>query len=239
MLAAVVAFVVLVAVTPAGAWGSFAANATVLLLVCGVGRIGPRRFLRQMRLLAPFLLSFVLLALFAGGERVRPFGDLAGLSWVSASSEGSLAAGTLACRAVLGATAGLLLVETLGHMGLLAALRRVRLPGLIVELIGFVLRYSGLLADWFGRRSIAMASRGYRPRRLTDLPPLAASTGTLFVRSFEQGERIDAAMRARGYDGSVPAALGDLPTQHRPGSSAARRMAFVLPLVAGVGAVLG
>ncbi len=238
MLAAVVAFVVLVALTPAGAWWAFAANATVLLLLCAVGRVGPGRFLRQMRLLAPFLVSFVLLALFAGGDRVQPFGDPAGLSWVSASSEGSLAAGTLACRAVLGATAGLLLVETLGHLGLLTSLRRMRLPGLIVELIGFVLRYSGLLADWFGRRSVAMASRGYRPRRLADLPPLAASTGTLFVRSFEQGERIDAAMRARGYDGSVPEALNDLPAQHRPGAAAARRMAFVLPLVAGVGAVL-
>ncbi len=238
MLAAVVAFVVLVALTPPGAWWAFTANAMALLLLCGVGRVGPRRFVRQMRLLAPFLVSFVLLALFAGGDRMQPFGDLRGLSWISASSEGSRAAGTLACRAILGATAGILLVETLGHLGLLTALRRARVPGLIVELIGFVLRYSALLADWFGRRSIAMASRGYRPRRLADLPPLAASTGTLFVRSFEQGERIDAAMRARGYEGSVPPALGDLPAQHRPGANAVRRLAFVLPLVAGMGAVL-
>ena len=169
MLAAVVAFVVLVALTPAGSWWAFTADAVALLAVCILGRLGARHLLRQVRLLAPFLAGFLLLALFAGGERLRPFAEIPGLAWVSLSSEGSRAAGTLVFRAVLGATAGLLLVETLGHLRLLNSLRRARVPTLIVELIGFVLRYSGLLSDWFGRRSIAMASRGYRPRRACSL----------------------------------------------------------------------
>jgi cobalt/nickel transport system permease protein len=33
---------------------------------------------------------------------------------------------------------------------------------------------------------------------------VAASAGTLFVRSYERGERVYLAMVARGYDGTMP-----------------------------------
>ena len=37
---------------------------------------------------------------------------------------------------------------------------------------------------------------------------MAASAGTLFVRSYERGERVYLAMLARGYDGTMPALAG-------------------------------
>lgn len=34
--------------------------------------------------------------------------------------------------------------------------------------------------------------------------PLAAAAGTMFIRSYERGERVHAAMLSRGYTGEMP-----------------------------------
>jgi cobalt/nickel transport system permease protein len=49
-----------------------------------------------------------------------------------------------------------------------------------------------------------MASRGYDPRWISQARPIASSAGALFVRSYERGERVHAAMLARGYTGEMP-----------------------------------
>jgi cobalt/nickel transport system permease protein len=49
-----------------------------------------------------------------------------------------------------------------------------------------------------------MASRGYEPRWLWQGGPLAQSAGSLFIRSFERGERVHQAMVARGFSGRIP-----------------------------------
>jgi cobalt/nickel transport system permease protein len=38
---------------------------------------------------------------------------------------------------------------------------------------------------------------------------VAASAGTLFIRSFERGERIHVAMLSRGFTGELPPAAGE------------------------------
>jgi cobalt/nickel transport system permease protein len=56
---------------------------------------------------------------------------------------------------------------------------------------------------------IARLSRGYDPRWLWQGRALASSAGTLFIRSFERGERIHVAMLSRGFTGELPAAQRD------------------------------
>jgi len=51
---------------------------------------------------------------------------------------------------------------------------------------------------------IARESRGYDPGWLWEGRALASSVGTLFIRSYERGERVYAAMLARGYEGAMP-----------------------------------
>ena len=55
---------------------------------------------------------------------------------------------------------------------------------------------------------VARQSRGYDPRWLWQVRGMAASAGTLFVRSYERGERVYLAMLARGYDGTMPVLEG-------------------------------
>ena len=63
------------------------------------------------------------------------------------------------------------------------------------------------IETWDGRtETIVLATPlGYEPRWLWQTGPLAQSAGSLFVRSFERGERVHQAMVARGFNGRIPA----------------------------------
>ena len=51
---------------------------------------------------------------------------------------------------------------------------------------------------------IARISRGHDPRWIWQARAVAATAGTLFIRSYERGERVYLAMVSRGYAGSMP-----------------------------------
>jgi cobalt/nickel transport system permease protein len=74
----------------------------------------------------------------------------------------------------------------------------------ITAVTGFMVRYLDIVASEFTRRRVAMASRGYQPRWFWETGPMARSAGTLFIRSFERGERLHRAMVARGFTGRMP-----------------------------------
>jgi cobalt/nickel transport system permease protein len=67
-----------------------------------------------------------------------------------------------------------------------------------------MIRYADVVADDMRRMRIARVSRGHDPRWLWQARALASSAGALFIRSYERGERVHAAMLARGYDGTLP-----------------------------------
>jgi cobalt/nickel transport system permease protein len=95
---------------------------------------------------------------------------------------------------------------------LLAAMRAIRLPRLLVAIFGLMWRYLFVLADEAQRLMRARAARSGALER-PDLRPgrsvawrarvTGGMAGSLFVRAFERGDRIYAAMAARGYDGEV------------------------------------
>ena len=80
-------------------------------------------------------------------------------------------------------------------------LARLRVPPVFVSIMSFMVRYMELMADSLARMRTAMTARGYDPRWLWQAKPIASSAGALFVRSYERGERIHAAMVARGIRG--------------------------------------
>ena len=123
---------------------------------------------------------------------------------VGVSLEGAWAAWNIGAKALLGATVSILLTATTGIPELLKGLTRLRVPAIFVCLISFMVRYLELIIGDLGRMRSGMAARCYRPRWLWQAKPLAAAAGSLFIRSYERGERIHAAMLARGYTGVMP-----------------------------------
>jgi cobalt/nickel transport system permease protein len=56
-------------------------------------------------------------------------------------------------------------------------------------------------------------ARGDDPRFLWQAKAVIRSSGTLLVRCFERGERVQLAMVSRGWDGGIPAGLLTAPAK--------------------------
>jgi cobalt/nickel transport system permease protein len=114
-----------------------------------------------------------------------------------------------------------LLLETTPLPALLAALRALGIPDLLLELAWLTQRYLQEVGSQWQRMQRAARLRGWRPRGSLwqpgptwrqDLPFLAAAVGTLLVRSYERSQRVYQALRLRGYGRAPlvpPAAGGD------------------------------
>ena len=83
------------------------------------------------------------------------------------------------------------------------ALRRLRVPSPLVQIILFTYRYLFVYADQFRRMGTAWRARGFRARtNLLTLRTLGNGIGVLLVSSIERTQRIQSAMMARGFTGS-------------------------------------
>jgi len=87
---------------------------------------------------------------------------------------------------------------------LIASLRRIGLPRKLVNVFLLMQRYNMVLADEFQNTATAATLRGFRwsanPRRLKGL---GGVVGALLVRSVERAERVEQAMRLRGFAGEL------------------------------------
>src|SRR3712207_8194654 len=94
----------------------------------------------------------------------------------------------------------------------------------------FMFRYADVVGGELKRMRVARESRGFEGRNLSALRVLGPAAGSLFVRSYERGERVHLAMLSRGYAGRMPGAPAE------PVPAQAWLTALALPL--GAAAVL-
>jgi cobalt/nickel transport system permease protein len=194
---ALVTFMLVVVATPRGWYPVFAGYLALLCAVVAVSGVPAGYLARRMVIETPFVLFAVLVPFIAEGTRIEVFG-------LSVSQPGLLAAWGLLAKGTLGVLASLTLAATTDPRDVLTGLRRLRMPDLIVQIMGFMLRYLDVVSAEMGRMITAMRSRGCDPRSPRHWPVLARSLGALFIRSYERGERVHLAMLARGYDGTLP-----------------------------------
>lgn len=175
-----------------------------------LGRIPLRFALKRVVLLSPFVLT---LCLFQPVYLRQPMPVQFG-PWQFALAEGWLVAADMAGKFALGLLALTALMCTTSFASLLGALRNLRVPRMLVMMLGFLYRYLFVLLDE------AMRIRRGRDFRGANLAPVSrrllavgAIVGGLFLRTFERGERIHLAMSTRGFDG-VPRTL-EHPHLHR------------------------
>ncbi|MBA3044587.1 MAG: cobalt ECF transporter T component CbiQ [Candidatus Thermoplasmatota archaeon] len=100
----------------------------------------------------------------------------------------------------------LLSVTTAFH-DLLNGLQRLRVPGLVVNMLMFTYRYIFVLTEEMGRMNVARRARGYRGggsllnRHI--MGTISNTAGMLLVRAYERGLRVHDSLTARGYDGRI------------------------------------
>ncbi len=199
-IAGVIAFVLVVVSTPREQFWAFGLFAVLLLASATVARLRPLFLLRRMSVEIPFVAFAVFLPLLAGGERV----DLGPLSL---STDGLWAAWNILAKGSLGVLASVVLTATTPVADLIRGLQVLRVPNLFVAIASFMVRYAEVITGEMRRMKVARESRGHNPRWIWQIRAVAASAGTLFVRSFERGERVHLAMASRGYDGRMPIAF--------------------------------
>jgi cobalt/nickel transport system permease protein len=83
------------------------------------------------------------------------------------------------------------------------ALDRLKVPNMLVQMLMFSYRYIFVFVVEFQRTWRAMAARGFKVKTsLYALRTVGKALGTLFVRSYERGDRVYNALRSRGYTGN-------------------------------------
>jgi cobalt/nickel transport system permease protein len=203
-LVALLSFMLLVVATPRTWYPAFAGYLAVLLVVVAVARVPYGYLLKRLVVEIPFVVFAVLMPFVATGPRTDVLG-------VEVSQPGLLAAWALLAKGTLGVLASLTLAATTEPDELLRGLQRLRMPSLIVQIMGLMIRYLDVVTAELGRMLVALRSRGCDPRSPRQWPTLARSLGALFVRSYERGERVHLAMLSRGYTGTMP----DVGAPHR------------------------
>jgi cobalt/nickel transport system permease protein len=191
-----VGLMLVVVATPREWYPVFGGYLLLLLGVVAASRVPFGYLAKRMVIEVPFLVFAALMPFVATGPRVDVLG-------VALSEPGLLAAWGLVAKGTLGVLASLTLAVTTEPADVLAGLERLRMPALIVQIMGFMIRYLDVVTADLGRMLTAMRSRGVDPRSPRHWPALARTLGALFVRSYERGERVHLAMLSRGYDGTI------------------------------------
>ncbi|WP_299052056.1 cobalt ECF transporter T component CbiQ [uncultured Nocardioides sp.] len=191
-LVALIGFMLAVVAIPRDALAWHAVPAAVVAVVVAVSGVPLRHLAPRMLVETPFVVFALLVPFVATGPRVDVLG-------VPLSEPGLVAAGAFLAKATIGVVASLTVASTTTAQQLVDGLTRLRVPALLVQITGFMLRYLEVVTGDMGRMTVAMRARGLEPRRPRHWPVLARSLGSLFIRSYERGERVHLAMLARGH----------------------------------------
>ena len=156
-LVALIVYMLLVVATPADWFLAFAVWAAILLVVILVSRVPLSYLAKRLVIELPFVLFAILVPFVATGPQVEVLG-------VSVSSTGLLAAWGLLVKGTLGVLASLTLAATTEPVDVLRGLERLRMPDLIVQIMGFMIRYLDVVTSEMSRMMVAMRSRGCDPQ---------------------------------------------------------------------------
>lgn len=193
---ALVLFVLAVVATPRSEYWAFGIDALALLTVVAFSQVPFTYLGRRMVVELPFVVFALLLPFIALGPRTEFLG-------MSVSESGLHDAAALLCKVTLGVVAGLTLAATTEPRDIIAGLEG-KLPKQIVQIMATMVRYLDVTSDQMRRMRIARESRGFVAKNPRHWPVLAQGAGTLFIRSYERGERVHLAMVSRGYTGVLP-----------------------------------
>ena len=199
-IAAALAFTVVVVATPRERVAVFGAYAVIILALAVLARIPALWLAKRCLIELPFVATALLLPFFAAGPKTTVLG-------MSLAVEGLWGGWNILIKGTLGVLIALTLTATTLPRDLLVGLDRLKAPQAITQIAMFMLRYLEVLADEARRMRIARLSRLDDPRFLWQVKGFATGLGSLFIRSYERGERVFLAMRSRGYTGRLPAAL--------------------------------
>jgi cobalt/nickel transport system permease protein len=196
MVTAVAGAIVVVA-TPRTEFWAFVGYLAVLAGLWAVAGIPVQWLAARLVIELPFVVLAVLMPFLGRGERAAVLG-------VSVSVDGALAGWNILVKATLGLLISLTLAATTSPRELVVGAQRLHAPAMLTTIATLMLRYLSVIAAEARRMRTARIARGHDPRFLWQVGATARGIGTLFIRSYERGERVHLAMVSRGFTGVLP-----------------------------------
>lgn len=197
-IAAALAMLFAIISTPREAFLAFAVYAVALGILVVVARIPLRFLLSRLLVLTPFAVLAVLFPVFGTDPRTEILG-------ISLSEQGLWDMWNLLAKATLGMVTAIILGASTEVADLLRGFDSLRVPRLVTAILGFMVRYIDVVVGDLNRMRLALASRGHQGSTIAQWGPYGRAMGTMFIRTYERGERVYLAMESRGYAGEMPA----------------------------------
>ena len=123
--------------------------------------------------------------------------------YIGISQEGILTAGRLFFKSLGSVSCMYYLSLNTPIIDLLAALRRLKIPKLIIELMGLIYRYIFVLLDSANRIFTAQNSRSGYSNLSSAYRSLGTLVSKLFINAYKRSDDLYTALEARGYDGEL------------------------------------
>ncbi|MBM3242808.1 cobalt ECF transporter T component CbiQ [Candidatus Poribacteria bacterium] len=200
-LCAAVMMVVAIVLTPHDRFLEYALFALMLVSLLFISRLPISAVLKRSLLIIPFVL---VVAIFL------PFFKSGAILWekhflihLKITQEGIASFVNILIKSYLSITTLILLALTTPFHQILKGLSMLRVPRLIIVILAFMYRYIFLLLEEASRMLKARESRNFGLSFWASTVNLANLIGVLFIRTYERGERVYAAMLSRGFDGTV------------------------------------
>ena len=193
-------FILVVISTPPTRWQVFASYLLLMAILILSSKVPIIYVLKRSLVIMPFvLLIAVFIPFFKGGEVAGSYNIW--LWQVSITYSGLQVLWNVLIKAWLSILSLIWLTSTTKLGNLLKGLEQLRMPKVIVMILSFMYRYIFVLVDEVMRMRRARDSRNFGGSRLRQMRTIGYMIGTLFIRSYERGERVYAAMLARGFNG--------------------------------------
>jgi cobalt/nickel transport system permease protein len=200
-----------IVLTPNGHWLTWYIYAAAILGVLLSSQVTLSVLCRRIALESAFVGVVLLGTLFReGGTVVWQWG------WIKITTVGLMVLGSVSFKALLSLLLLNLLTLTTPVPILLNALAILRTPPLLIAILASMYRYIGVLIEEFNAMRKAAVSRNLMSSKRWQRLVIGNMIGSLFIRTYERGDRIHQAMLSRGYQG-LPPLLEPLKMKRRDG----------------------
>ena len=188
-----------IVLTPDGHWWTWAIYGLALVSLIFLSQLTLPVLLKRLAVELTFIGVVLLGTLFRGGGEVL-------WSWgpLQITTVGLIVLGSVTLKALLSLSMLNLLTLTTSVTALLHALLELRVPPLLVAILASMYRYISVLIGEFNAMSRAAASRNLMGSNRWQRLVVGNMIGSLFIRTYERGERVYQAMLSRGYQGIPP-----------------------------------
>ncbi len=175
-----------------------------------IAKIPARLYLRLLLLPLSFaLFSSAAILFLQGGDPLLSINAL-GLDFV-ASREGANLAILLLSRTLGGMSALFFIAMTTPMIEIFSILKSLGIPAILIDLSMLIYRYIFVLLDQAVMINSAQTMRLGNSNLKTSLNSFSMLSSILFLRAWEQGERMMVAMDSRCYDGHLEVMEGEAP----------------------------